>query len=590
MKFFRFRRFSTRVLALVLGFLFAALGTTYILVSRANTANAIRQAKSNLELGARVFDEAVRQRIDYLASSASVMTGDYAIKQVLLQDTPDTSTLASNLRSYVMRVGAPVVVMFDLERNLLASSEGTMTDDNRGPFRYLISQAIQADMPRASGFSYLNDQLHVLVVVPLYAPEPNVVAWFGLAFPIDRVFAQKIKDTTNLEVTFVSLEDPARARVLATTLPDPAADRVAAAARLGDRTDIIDLPADRYVSLFKSEDLLGEDPVALVLQRPLSPETATADELESFLLQISIAALTLATLAAIWLARSVSQPVQALVGHTQRIARGDYSVRNTSYREDELGRLSEAFDAMARGLDERDRVRDLLDKNVSPEIAAQLLRDGATLGGEERQVTVLFADLRGFTTLSEQLPAPELLALLNRYLDRMSSALEAHGGVIDKYIGDAIMALFGAPVAHGDDADRALAAALAMQRALVAFNAELAAEGKPPLGIGIGINTARVVAGNIGSARRLNYSVIGDGVNVAARIESLTRNTEYRTSIITTAATLAARLPVDPNAPAPNYDSRAPFTVPGAPIRTRPLGTVPVKGRAEPVEIFAVES
>ena len=590
MKFFRFRRFSTRVLALVLGLLFAALATTYLLVSSANQANALRQAKSNLELGARVFDEAVRQRIDYLAGSASVMTGDYAIKQVLLQETPDTRTLASVLRSYVMRVGAPVVVMFDPERTLLASSEGTMSDDNREPFRYLISQAIQADMPRASGFSYLNDQLHVLVVVPLYAPEPNVVAWFGLAFPIDRAFAQKIKDTANLEVTFVSTEDPARPRVLATTLPDPAAAIVASATRLGSPITTINLPADRYVSLFKSEDLLGEDPVALVLQRPLSPELAPADELEAFLLRISIAALVLATLAAIWLARSVSQPVQALVGHTQRIARGDYSVRNTSYREDELGRLSEAFDQMARGLDERDRVRDLLDKNVSPEIAAQLLRDGATLGGEERQVTVLFADLRGFTTLSEQLPAPELLALLNRYLDRMSTALEAHGGVIDKYIGDAIMALFGAPVAHGDDADRALAAALAMQRALVAFNAELAAEGKPPLGIGIGINTARVVAGNIGSARRLNYSVIGDGVNVAARIESLTRNTEYHTSIITTAATLAARLPVDPTAPAPNYDSRAPFTVPSAPIRTRPLGTVSVKGRAEPVEIFAVES
>jgi adenylate cyclase len=321
---------------------------------------------------------------------------------------------------------------------------------------------------------------------------------------------------------------------------------------------------------------------------PLSPELAPATELETFLLNISLAALALATLAAIGLARSVSRPVLALVGHTQRIARGDYTVRNTTYRADELGRLSEAFDAMARGLDERDRVRDLLDKNVSPEIAAQLLRDGATLGGEERQVTVLFADLRGFTTLSEQLSAPELLALLNRYLDRMSAALEAHGGVIDKYIGDAIMALFGAPVAHGDDADRALAAALAMEKALVAFNAELAAEGKPPLGIGIGINTARVVAGNIGSARRLNYSVIGDGVNVAARIESLTRNTEYRTSIITTAATLAARSQKDPATPAPNYDSRAPFPVSAAPIRTRPLGTVPVKGRAEPVEIFAV--
>ncbi len=589
MKFFRFRRFSTRVLALVLSLLFAALATTYILVSRANTANALRQAKSNLELGARVFDAATRQRIDSLASSSQVMLGDYVSKQVLLAEDFDPRTAASSLRSFSMRAGASVVASFDPERTLRASSEGTMSDKNRDPFRDLIAQAIQADMPRASGFSYQNNELHVLVVVPIYAPEPEIFGWLGLAFPIDRAFAQKIKDATNLEVTFVSTEVPDQPRVLATTLPDPAAALVAPAASLGARTVVVDLPADRYVSLFKSQELLGEKPVTLVLQRPLAPELAPAAELENYLLNISLAALALAALAAVGLARSVSNPVLALVGHTQRIARGDYTVSNTTYRADELGRLSEAFDAMARGLDERDRVRDLLDKNVSPEIAAQLLRDGATLGGEERQVTVLFADLRGFTTLSEQLSAPELLALLNRYLDRMSAALEAHGGVIDKYIGDAIMALFGAPIAHGDDADRALAAALAMQRALVAFNAELAAEGKPPLGIGIGINTARVVAGNIGSARRLNYSVIGDGVNVAARIESLTRNTEYRTSIITTAATLAARSQSDPATPAPNYDSRAPFPVSAAPIRTRPLGTVPVKGRAEPVEIFAVE-
>ncbi len=171
----------------------------------------------------------------------------------------------------------------------------------------------------------------------------------------------------------------------------------------------------------------------------------------------------------------------------------------------------------------------------------------------------------------------------------MSLALEAHGGVIDKYIGDAIMALFGAPVSQGDDADRALAAALAMERALATLNAELAAEGRSPLAIGIGINTARVVAGNIGSARRLNYSVIGDGVNVAARIEALTRNPEYRATIITTAATLAARRPSDLKTPAANYDSRSPFTNGPHTITLRPLGIVPVKGRTEPVEIFAVE-
>jgi len=588
---FRFTRFRTRVLALVLGLLVAALGTTYLLVSRANTANARRHAEDNLVLGARIYAEAVDQRIDYLARSARVMAVDYAIKQVLLADRVDTRTLASVLRTYTLRVAAPAIAMFDPERALLASSQGGMGEENRGPFRHLITLAEKASLPSAHGYSYLDGALHVLVVVPLYAPEPNVVAWFGLAFPIDRPFAQKIKDTTNLEVSFVAAADPSGPRVLATTLPAAHAELVARAApgAAANRTAILTHPDDRYVSLFKPLDLLGEEPVTIVLQRPLAPELAPAAELEAYLLRISLTALGLAALAALWLARSVSQPVQALVGRTQRIALGDYAVHNTVYRADELGRLSEAFDAMARGLDERDRVRDLLDKNVSPEIAAQLLRDGGALGGEERQVTVLFADLRGFTALSEQLAPKELLALLNRYLDRMSAALEAHGGVIDKFIGDAIMALFGAPVAQGDDADRALAAALAMEAALKVFNAELAAEGRPPLGIGIGINTARVVAGNIGSARRLNYSVIGDGVNVAARIESLTRNPDYRTSIITTAATLAARRPPDPERPAPNYDSRSPFAIAPVLVSLRPLGTVPVKGRAEPVEIFAVE-
>src|SRR5262249_55742883 len=158
---------------------------------------------------------------------------------------------------------------------------------------------------------------------------------------------------------------------------------------------------------------------------------------------------------------------------TQVIARGDYDTRLALDRADELGQLAGAMNQMSAGLAERDRVRDLLDKNVSPEVAAQLMRDGAALGGQEREVTILFADLRGFTTLSEKLTPRDLVTLLNRFLDRMSGEIEAQGGVIDKFVGDEIMALFGAPVAQDDAADRALAAALAMERALAAFNAEL---------------------------------------------------------------------------------------------------------------------
>ncbi|MFM8337536.1 MAG: adenylate/guanylate cyclase domain-containing protein, partial [Opitutaceae bacterium] len=140
----------------------------------------------------------------------------------------------------------------------------------------------------------------------------------------------------------------------------------------------------------------------------------------------------------------------------------------------------------------------------------------------------------------------------------------------DKFIGDAVMALFGAPVAQGDAAARALAASRAMESALAALNTELAAEGRPPLAIGVGINTARVVAGNIGSNRRLNYSVIGDGVNVAARLQALTRVADYRANIILSAATRAA--------------------AGAAAADPRPLGSVTVKGRSEPVEIFAVDA
>ena len=589
---FQFRRFSTRLLALLLGLLLAVLATIYGLVSRANRQTALDHATRNLEIAAGIFDDTVQQRIDALATSAGLLTSDYTIKQFFTRaERPDADTLNSILPSLADRVRSTVVLLLanDEGRTLIGNSDPGMEPENLEPFRHLSREAETGEQPVAHGFSYLKGQLSVLVVIPIYAPKPQVAAWAGLTFPIDREFADNLKRTTGIDVTFVAVEDSATPRVLASTLPPAVTPLVATAARTTGRairSTILELPDDAYVTLFKRQALLGENPINVVLQRPLSPELAGARALEKYLVWVSLAAFGAATCVAFWIARGVSQPVQQLAAHTQVIARGDYAARLTLDRADELGQLAAAMNQMSAGLAERDRVRDLLDKNVSPEVAAQLMRDGgAALGGEEREVTILFADLRGFTTLSEKLPPRALLALLNRYLDRMSAEIEKHGGVIDKFIGDAIMALFGAPVAQGDAADRALAAALAMERALGALNAELAAEGRPPLAIGIGVNTARVVAGNIGSHRRLNYSVIGDGVNVAARLQSETRKPEHRANIITSAATLAAcrksGTGILPVSSAHGQDARA--------TRSRPLGPVQVKGRAEPVEIFAVE-
>ena len=569
LRIFRFRHFSTQLLLLLAGLFAIVQVSVYLLVSRANESNAREHIAQNLEIGARIFRQTIDDRISYLAGSAKVMSADYAFKQMLME-SPDKNTVRSILLSYSERLrNAPIITFYSLEGDLLGKTDDQLTEENNRPFRHLIDRAAESDNEQASAFAYLNGKLHVLVVVPLYAPFPTVTGWFGLAFPIDKAFAQTLKETTRLDVTFSSAPRGAAPRVLATTLNDSMADMIAqhGTAPSLDRTQTITLDREPFVTLFQPLPLLNDEPARVALQRSLTEELAPAQALKRVVLQISAAALFVATLLAFGIARGVSRPMQQLAAHTKLVAAGDYTQRIVLPREDELGQLATAFNQMTAGLAERDRVRNLLGMVVSPEIATQLLHSDLKLGGEEREVTILFCDLRDFTSFSEKMPPTEVLALLNRYLDRMSTIIEQHGGVIDKFIGDAIMALFGAPVAVPDAANRAVTAAREMARALEILNAELRAEGKPALVFGIGINTARVVAGNMGSKTRLNYTVIGDGVNLASRLEGLTKEPAYGTPIIVSEATLAAMTP-RPTA--------------------RELGEVRVKGKADAVRIFAL--
>ncbi|AOS45024.1 Adenylate cyclase 1 [Lacunisphaera limnophila] len=570
-RFFSFRRFSTRLLLLVLGLLAAALLSTYLLVARANRANAIAHIEDRLAGDVKVFWASIDFRKRFFAEGAKVVSRDWPIRTLYLQPELDLKTLRTTLESYAARLNAPVFATFDVDGVMLATTNDHLTDESCGPFRYLIRGAEENGWEQNSDFGYLEGKLNVLIVVPLYAPEPNVIGWFGIAFPIDDSFARDLKATTQTEVTFTSGLSEDRKRVLASTLTAPLAQQVADQAPLELKDDgavmLTDLGGEQYVTLYAPLALLAEAPARITLQRSLEAELAPARRLEQTMLLILLTALIAASLIALAVARGVSQPVQALAGHTRRVAAGDYTARIALDREDELGQLATAFNQMTAGLAERDRVRNLLGKVVSPEIATQLLHSDLKLGGEEREVTILFSDLRDFTSLSEKMPPTEVLTLLNRYLDRMSAIIEQHGGVIDKYIGDAIMALFGAPVALADGPARAVAAARDMARALEVLNAELRAEGRPALAFGIGINTARVVAGNMGSSSRLNYTVIGDGVNLASRLESLTKDPAYATPIIVSEATLGAIHP--------------------RPV-ARELGEVTVKGKSNAVKIFAL--
>jgi len=176
---------------------------------------------------------------------------------------------------------------------------------------------------------------------------------------------------------------------------------------------------------------------------------------------------------------------------------------------------------MVEDISDEKRMKSTMSRYIDPGIADQLLSDGTDImGGQETVATILFSDVRGFTTITETLGAQGTVSLLNEYFDIMVEAISEQGGMVDKFIGDAIMAAFGIPVSHDDDEDRGVRAGINMISRLWEWNVEREKEGKPPVDMGLGLNTDNIVSGNIGSSKRMDYTMIGDGVNLAARLES----------------------------------------------------------------------
>jgi adenylate cyclase len=217
-------------------------------------------------------------------------------------------------------------------------------------------------------------------------------------------------------------------------------------------------------------------------------------------------------------ARLTADPVDSVRRALARVQRGELDVHVPVYDGTQIGQLQLGFNRMVDGLSERERIREAFGTYVDPDVLERVLEEGTSLEGEEVEVTVMFIDVRDFTGFAERTPAPEVVATINRLFAAVVPVIRAHGGRIDKFIGDGLLAVFGAPRRMDDHADCALAAALEIE--------QLVRSGKAgDLEVGIGLNSGIVVAGNVGGAGRLEFSVIGDAVNVAARVEAATRQT-----------------------------------------------------------------
>jgi adenylate cyclase len=548
---------------LILGVILLTLGATQLMVERQVQETLRRELLTT----GQVFQGLVEERTARVQTSAMLLANDFALKRVLT--TYAATTLTSAAQNYQQRLGVDLFWMADEHGVLLADAQGRQpSGTSLAPFSPL-KEALNSG-ESASAIVEVDGGLFQLVAVPVYGPD--VIGFLVLGQGVDDTLAEQLRENTGSHISFLtathlfasSLAPKERATLASFTAFSP----FLLQGHAQQEPFLSHVNDERFISLVVTIEATLDSPLYALVLGSYDKAFASFYVLRQQIIVIGAGGLLLALTLGVGLAGGITSPVQTLVVGMREVRKGNLGYRSAIQREDEIGFLAQSFNAMLGGLEEREKIRDIMNKIVSPEIAHEMLQRGVALGGEVRESTVLFADIRGFTSLSEGMPPEELLQMLNAYLGRMCRVIERENGVIDKYIGDEVMAIFGAPLSQTDHALRAVTAALGMLQELTLFNQEQKAISPiaPMLRIGIGIASGPVIAGNVGSPERLNYTVLGDTVNLASRLQGLTK--EYHVPLIISGAThahVATEFPC------------------------RSLGKAAVRGRQEETDLYTAE-
>jgi adenylate cyclase len=552
--------------ALIVAVLLATLSLTQFIVSR----EAQRTLSRELLTTGQVFRGLLDERAARLRSNSVQLASDFALKQVIathLDPTKfDAGTLSSAAQNYQTRIAVELLWITDEAGVLLGVSPGQAHQGHSMAMLPPVKQALETQ-EAATGIAEIDGTLFQLVVVPVFAPD--VIGYLVLGHVIDDTLAERLKADTGTEISFLSAE-----RVFASSWPDETRERFVPsgafrATLLGavpaDRLKLLTIGGSRFLSLVVPIEAHMSKPLYALVEGSYDEALAPLRALTWRIVIIGATALAIALLVGVWLAGGISGPVRALVTGMHEVLRGNLRYRSRIERQDEIGFLARSFNEMVDGLEEREHVKDTFGRFVSRDVAEAVLAGRVPLEGEKREVSILFQDIRGFTALSEKLDPATLLNVLNRFFTEVVSAVEEEGGVVKQFTGDGVMALFGAPQPREDHAPRATRAALGIVARLERLNVTLGERGFPPLSIGIGIHAGVVVAGLIGPDERVEYGVVGEPVNLAARVESLTK--DVGTTILVSGE-IASRL--------------------GAGFLLGRTEWLPVKGKTDPVQVVEI--
>jgi len=554
-----FVSFST----LTLGVLVATLGLTQLVVGR----DAARTLNRELRTTGQVFESLLQERAARLQSNSILLANDFALKRVFATHfdpaSYDAETLASAGMSYRERLGVELVWMADEAGTLLAASPARAQPRESLATLSPLKEAMESQAA-ASDVVQIDGKLFQVVAVPVLAPD--VIGFLMLGQVIDDSVAARLKQDTHSDVSFLT-----PAHVFASTWPADSRSRLlelvahlpGAAAETLPRP--VTMGEERFVSLALPIAAHLSTPLYALIQGSYDKALAPLHALQWRIAAIGAAALVTALLTGLLLSANITGPVRTLVDAMSEVARGNLRHRARVERHDELGFLARSFNVMVGGLQEKEHIKDTFGRFVSHDVAEAVLNNRVPLTGERLEVSILFQDIRGFSALSEWFDPATLLRVLNQLFTEVVAAVEAEGGMVKQFTGDGVMALFGAPRPCQDHPQRAVRAALGLVARLAGLNEELAVQGLPPLRIGVGIHAGEVVAGLIGPDQRVEYGVVGDAVNLASRVEELTKT--FGATILISRQ-IADRL--------------------GPEFALGRTALLPVKGKAQPVEVIEV--